>query len=347
MRRKTKTTGDRQYSVDNPVNHALLLGLSFLILISGYGALAGSDAADVPSGATPLWEHIRLLIPGLPYACLAGCLVTVFGAVLLHRMNYMLMIIREKTIMPPLLYILLIGSSAGGFMLTPVLPALLSLMLASYILFTSFHEGADISKAFNIAFLIGLGSLLWTHLLLFMPLFWWGMYSFNILRLRTFLASLMGVGVIYWFMLGWCVVTEDFAPFTLSFSLLIEAGGQAEAVFYPPYIKWANLLLIAFFGIVGAGNIMLIGYDDNLRTRKCLSFLTGTLIFSVILFLAYGMKEEGFSAIACMPIALLTAHFLTSKKSKRKLWLCYVMLMLITLLTFLKSPWIYSLNTAI
>ncbi|MFQ6927819.1 MAG: hypothetical protein ACLRS8_06890 [Parabacteroides merdae] len=46
-------------------------------------------------------------------------------------------------------------------------------------------------------------------------MFWLGMYNFRSLTSRTFIASLLGVATVYWFLLGWCVWQRDFTLFNV------------------------------------------------------------------------------------------------------------------------------------
>lgn len=91
-----------------------------------------------------------------------------------------------------------------------------------YQLFTTYHDPEAREKAYSAALLIGIGSLLWVHLLWFLPLFWLGMYNFRSLTSRTFIASLLGVATVYWFLLGWCVWQRDFTLFNVPFSTLFK-----------------------------------------------------------------------------------------------------------------------------
>ena len=133
------------------------------------------------------------------------------------------MLIREKTLLPFLFYALLTSTNPDFFPLksTSVGVFLFDIgPLSSYLPLIMTPDCTD--KAYNASLIISIGSLLWIHILWFLPLFWLGMYNFRTLNIRTFVASLFGILTVYWFVFGWCVWEWDFTAFTISFHLLIQ-----------------------------------------------------------------------------------------------------------------------------
>jgi hypothetical protein len=334
----------RQYSIDNPVNYALLLSVSFFLWLSGYQASAGYPV-EIEAWSTPLWKFACRVLPNRTATYLAGLLLTVCGAFLIHRANYMLMIIREKTLLPFLLYILLISSNPSFFPLNSTSLGIFCLILSFYQLFTSYHNPGVIQKSFNAAFFIGIGSLLWIHILWFLPLFWWGMYNFKALTPRTFLSSLIGVGLVYWFLLGWCVWRHDYTPFTIPFASLLNVG-LPDGFGALRLIDGIQVLYVAFLAIIAIVNILLHEHDDSLRTRQFLSFLIMFLVASSALFLYKQSSDELLDA-TCMPASILISHFFTVEKGKKRLWLYYILMIPFIVISFMRSSWMSSLNMVI
>ena len=111
------------------------------------------------------------------------------GAFLVHRVNYALMLIREKTLLPFLFYALLTSTNPDFFPLKSTSVGVFCLILALYQLFTSYHDPDATDKAYNASLISSIGSLLWIHILWFLPLFWLRMYNFRTLNIRTFVAA--------------------------------------------------------------------------------------------------------------------------------------------------------------
>jgi len=175
---------------------------------------------------------------------------------------------------------------------------------------------------FNAAFLIGVGSLLCIHILWFIPFLWWAMRYFNILSWRTFLASLMGVGVIYWLLWGWCVWRGDYSPFTVPFAALpdISLFNVARGRFS---LDWVRALFMGLPALLAVINIHLRAHEDGQQARRFLGFLILFVVAGCALALLYEPLCKELLGMTCMPIAILTAHFFAVSRSKQRYWLYY------------------------
>ena len=283
--------------------------------------------------ATPLWNALCAQMPNKLWTYLIGLMLMLGGAFFVHRANYALMLIREKSYLPFLFYTLYISTNPDFFPLKSTSVGVFCLILALYQLFTAYHDPNSVRNAYNAALLIGIGSLLWVYILWFLPLFWLGMYNFRCFTLRTFFASLIGLSTVYWFVLGWCVYTHDFTLFILPFTNLFKI--RFLTMVGIDLIDWAQIILIALLALIASLNILTHEYDDNLRTRQLLAFLIMLLIWSFGQFFLYEQSSEEFLAIGCLPAAILTAHFFTVKRGKYIYGLFHVALLLfITLLIF-------------
>lgn len=281
--------------------------------VSGYFLSVGFPVYGEVS-STPIWNLICNWIPGKAAAYLIGGTLTLAGALLLNRANYVLALIREKTRLPFLFYLLFISTNPDFFPLKPTSLGVFCLILAIYQLFLSYHDPDARDRAFNSAFLIGLGSLLWVHLLWFMPLIWVGMYRFRTLSIRTFAASLIGLSTIYWFLLGWCVIEKDFTPFSIPFSGLFKFNVINISSFSGT--DWISILVVAFLTLCASINIILNDIEDSLRSRQYLSFLIVMAVWSFALFFLYESSSEEFLEMACVPASLLIAHFFAVTKGR-------------------------------
>lgn len=281
--------------------------------------------------ATPLWNAICQVLPGKAFTYGIGMLLMFGGAFLLHRANYILVLIREKTLLPFLFYVLFISTNPDFLPLKSTSLGVFCLILAIYQLFTSYHDPQAKSNAYNAALLIGVGSLLWVHILWFLPLFWMGMYNFRTLNIRTFLASLLGIGTIYWFLFGWCVWFRDFTPFTIPFATLFKIRFLISQEL--GLLDWIGILWMALLTTVSAINIITHEFEDVLRTRQFLSFLIAMSVWAFALYLLYEQVSEEFLETACIPASILIAHFFTVMRGKVIFWTFYSTIVLyITLL---------------
>ena len=198
MARGTTSYYGRRYTIATPMTHLYMLCACIFCWIVGYVDSVGYPVYGEVT-APPLWNALCLVLPGKLFTYLIGFLLMAGGAFLVHRVNYALMLIREKTLLPFLFYALLTSTNPDFFPLKSTSVGVFCLILALYQLFTSYHDPDATDKAYNASLIISIGSLLWIHILWFLPLFWLGMYNFRTLNIRTFVASLFGISTVYCF----------------------------------------------------------------------------------------------------------------------------------------------------
>ena len=273
---------------------------------------------------TPLWYKIcDLLSDKLLTYCIGGALM-LGGAFLLHRTNLVLMLIREKTFLPFVLYTLFISTNIDFFPLKATSLGLFCLIFALYYLFISYHDIYTSENAYKSALLIGAGSLLWIHLLWFIPLFWWGMNKFRCFSFRTFLASVLGLITIYWFLAGWCLYHRDFTLLTTSFSILANFRFASINTFV--ITDWISILTLVLLTLTASVHIITHEMEESLRSRQFLYFLMLMACWSFILFIIYNQTSEEFIQAACIPASILVAHFFAIIRNHRwSLWIFILM----------------------
>lgn len=293
-----------------------LYGLSVLlsILCWGIGYFGNVGFPLLPDAYdTPVWKACGTWIADKETAYFIGLLLMFGAAFLIHRMDYVLGLIREKTIFPFLFFSLFISTNPAFFPLKSTSVGAFCLVLGLYELFRSYHAPELRSFAFNWGFLMGIGSLFWIHILWFVPLFWFGMYHLRSLGIRSFLASVFGLAAVYWCLLGWCVWQKDFTFFTATFPLLV----QFKLVGFTGGIwPWVTVFYSAFLTLLAAINIFTQEYADSLRTRENLSFLVVFTIWASLLYFLYEYASEEFMITACISASVLVAHFFTVRWNK-------------------------------
>jgi len=257
------------------------------------------------------------------------------GGYLLYRFNYALVLIREKTFLPFLLFVLLSSTNPHFFPLKATSVGVFCMVLAVYQLFTSYHDPSSMMNAFKATILIAVGSLLWVHILWFVPLFWIGMYNFRCLSPKTFTGSVLGVVIVYWFVLGWAVWKMDFSVFTIPFTSLLHFD-FAHFNMEERWIDWVVLIYTTILVVIAFINIRTHEHEDSLRSRQFLSFLMLFFVWALILFCVYENSSEEFIHLASMPAAILYAHFFTSRRNRYTFWLFLFTILFYPFLLFIQ-----------
>lgn len=96
MARGTTSYYGRRYTIATPMTHLYMLCACIFCWIVGYVDSVGYPVYGEVT-APPLWNALCLVLPGKLFTYLIGFLLMAGGAFLVHRVNYALMLIREKT----------------------------------------------------------------------------------------------------------------------------------------------------------------------------------------------------------------------------------------------------------
>lgn len=330
MRGSAFYQNSRRYTIATPATQLYMACACIFCWVAGYANSVGYPVYGEMT-APPLWNAICQVLPGKILTYLIGFVLMAGGAFMVHRANYVLVLIREKTWLPLLMYALLTSVNPDFFPLKSTTVGVFCLILALYQLFISYHDTYATDNAYNASLMIGIGSLLWVHILWFIPLFWLGMYNFRSFSLRMFAASLLGVATVYWFVFGWCIWQHDFTPFTIPFASLFKI--RFLMIEGASIVDWINVICVATLTFAASINILTHDHEDSLRSRQFLSFLIIMTIWSFGLFFIYEQSSEEFLEMACVPASILIAHFFTVKRGKYYFWTFHLsVLLLITLL---------------
>lgn len=100
----------RRHTISGPATFACTLMACVACWIVSYLNSVGYPVYGEVT-APPLWNAICQVLPGKAFTYAIGMLLMFGGAFLLHRANYVLVLIREKTLLPFLFYVLFISTN--------------------------------------------------------------------------------------------------------------------------------------------------------------------------------------------------------------------------------------------
>lgn len=323
---------DRGGNRQSPLLLAGIALVSFTSWLVGYIFSIGFPVYGEVSAA-PFWNAFCQILTIKEIAFLTGFLLMLGGAFLLQKSNYELGLIREKTKLPFFLNVFLISTNPDFFPLNPASFGVFFLIVAMSLLFMSYHDKDARSAVFNASLIISLGSLLWIHILWFMPLFWLGMYQFRTLTVRTFLASLIGLSIVYWVLLGWSVLTHDYTPFHIFPSLFKM---QVISFAYTNWINWISILCVVVITLFAIVNVISHDTDDIQRTRQYLYHLSLFGIWAFVLAFVFEHSADEFLQVACIPSSILMAHFFTLVQHRLVRWSLFLVLLVLLVILVLR-----------
>ena len=286
------------------------------------------------SGVSLLWDAIYRILPSdISYLYLMGFFLLCLGAALIQRFISLFVIIKEKTTLPFLLFLLLNSANTGFYPIQPISFALFLLIFSLFELFGSYQNPQAISRMFNVMVYLSAGSLIWPYLLWFIPVFWFGMYKFKIWNAGTVGASLMGLFTTCWFVLGWCVWKHDYTVFTNLVQCITDIRIMIMQESW--LIEWLAPLCVFFFMIILYVQISLLEHENTIRTRHFLSFL---LIFGIVSFalsICYASGFDDFLCVFYLSASIIISYFFSGKYGIIASLLYYLFTALFILILFI------------
>lgn len=163
---------------------------------------------------------------------------------------------------------------------------------------------------------IGIASTVWIQILLFVPVLW-VLTGTNILALslRTFVASIMGILLPYWFISAYYIYMGDITPLVNHVVAIAEFGQPFE--FYNCSINdLLPLGFIALLAITGSIHFLRTSYMDKIRTRMIYEMFITMTIATVVLIILQPQHANIATHMLIISTAPLIGHFLALTSTK-------------------------------
>ena len=284
----------------------------------------------------PLWGILCDFFSNKTIAYVLGLFLFVIPAYVMQRMSDIEMLIRERTRLPFMFFMLLVSTNAGLLPFSEVNIVLICLVFTIYELFNSYQLPEATGKMFNAGVYLGIAGLFIPQILWFIPFLWVGMYQFRSIDVKSFLASLAGVTMIYWLLLAWCTFKQDFSFFiSLFLSVADFKIFSVSALFQYYYIGFAVVLLLfilAFF------HIKMSGLNNSVRVRRMLYFLLNMSVWALIMILLYGDNIDSFLSVLYLPVSVLATYFIENIRYRFR-FILYYSILILCCLTFIIRVW--------
>lgn len=276
---------------------------------------------ETQQNAYPLWEIFSLLcIPGWANRLFSFILYAIVGYFLI-QLNNTFGIIRMRASVQTSVYFLLISVCPSIHILYAGDVAAATFLVALFFLFKSYQQTRSAGNIFHAFAFLGLGSLLFPQLTLFVPIFWIGAHNFQSLHPKSFFASLVGWSVPYWFLLGYAYFHEKMELFYQPFR---ELATFTPIRFDYPLWQLATIGYLFVLFIVSSAHCLVAGYEDKIRTRSYLHFL---IFLSLCIFIYIGLQPAlvvHLLSLLLIGVSILAGHLfvLTNSRSSNIFFIC-------------------------
>lgn len=229
----------------------------------------------------------------------------------------------------------IVMTTAASFLLssTNVGWAQMGLICFFIFLLHAYQDGRAAGWVFYAFAALSLASIPFVHVLYLVPVLWIILCT-NILALslRTFLASLLGLMVPYWFIGAYAIVFQHLDWLGAHFVALAHPG----AVFDLTVLNDHQVLTFIFLMIIaalGSVHFLMFSYQDKIRTRMIYEMFITLSVCCLLLMLVFPALFNGFMALAIVVTAPLIGHFLALTHSRLSNIIFFVIIAAALLLT--------------
>ena len=203
--------------------------------------------------------------------------------------------------------------------------AQLCMVAAFLMLFQTYQTSRCMGRIFYAFAAIGLGSLAFVQMLWYVPVLWLLMATqLQSMNWRTWLASMLGLAMPYWFALVWFLLpfnlsadwTADLSPLADHFALLADISRPSIPT--PPYLLGSILALVLtlVLGAIGITHFWQYSFEDKIRIRLLYGFFTAMTAFTVFLILVQPQHFDVLMRLLTLCACPLIAHVLTFTSSR-------------------------------
>jgi len=231
-----------------------------------------------------------------------------------------------------------------GFQFDSISGAFVCLCIVAFYLcaFRTYQDKESPGWIFYAFFCIGLASILFPLIFIFVPVFWLFMkFQLNSLSWRTFLASLLGLSTPYWFLLPYMLWKADFTLLQSQFSIVNSQFSILNPSFtLHQLLSYAWIVILTMTGIIHFLRHVL---SDKIRTRQfygCFIWMSVLCVIAIPLLPQYYDPLIRLLIVSASP---LIAHFLTLTHT-RITDIAFKVICVVTLLITLFNLWMPSLN---
>lgn len=252
--------------------------------------------------------------------------IVLFVAFLIQQISNSFSLIKVRTKLPALVFILLTGGFTPMHTLHPVYLASILLMLSIYSIFSAFNNPEPVTHFFNAGLFLSIGSLFYFNLVALLPAFF---IAVSVLRrepqFRDYFALFTGFLVPWLFGFSYLFFTDRIPEAITIFgnSILTPLNH-----FSKNYLLLGYAGVIALLTIIGSFKMLQLYDSSKVSTRKYFQVLFILFVFSMLGFALVPAASQEMLIISFIPLAFLIANLFSSISSTFWSELLFSMLLL-------------------
>jgi len=222
--------------------------------------------------------------------------------------------IRIRTRLPAILFVVIIGGFTGLHTLHPVYFAAIFLLLAIFRLFGIFEQSKAYTIVFDVGVLLGVGSLFYINMVVFLPAFIVGLLVLNRdTRWREFVLIIIGFLLPLIFAVSYFFSTGRLIPLLQIFQQSIMEPVNHFRSNIPLQVYLGVLVVLTVMGSI----VMAQQYDTKkVSSRKYFTVFFFVFLFSLGGFVFIPAASHEMLILTAIPVTYLISNFLVFMKSR-------------------------------
>lgn len=290
---------------------------------------------EVESSGGYLWEPISFLFANPYISSLASSIMTAGLAFLAAHINTIHLLIRRKSLLPPAFIVLLFSCHPIFIVMSAEYISALLLLVIINMLFSAYHSEDKQKEAFKVSFILALASMFIPVSIVYYPMLLIALGIMRCFNFKAFIASLLGVFIVYFPAFSYYLLTENMEGFLAPFkSIDLESLGNFSFFSYS-IVQWILLGFSILLMITIISDDYINRHKDKIRVRAYLSSLLISTIFSMLAFVFINITPLIHVYVTMTTAALLFAHFFALAEIKATVILFYIALGFYLIVCFL------------
>jgi len=303
----------RTLKSSGPLNYILFLIIGVLFWLNSlrfpfsYNYFDGENTGILFVPIDKLTSGFQLL------QVLLSLVIVLFIAFLIQQINSRYALIKARTKLPIVVYIIIIGGFISMHTLHPVFFAAIFTLIGIHSLFSVFSNPNPQLDIFNAGLFAAIGTLFYFNLIVLLPAF---LIAISILRRernwREFLILIIGFIIPVMFALTYVFFTDQLNDAFINFQKnLITPVNNLKSNY--PLLGFLGLLV--FLTIVGSIKMMQQYDSSKVSTRKYYLVFFVIFIFTMMSFLFIPATSQEMLVILVLPVTFLISNLFTSIES--------------------------------
>lgn len=163
---------------------------------------------------------------------------------------------------------------------------------------------------------LGISSIVFPHVLLFVPLLWILMaVNVQCFSPRTFLSSILGIIVPYWFVAAWLLYTNNLGLLSAHFLSIVQF--QSPMLLAGVNIhQWLTFAFVFLMAIMGSIHFLAYSYKDSIRIRMIYEMFIVLDACCMVFALLQPQHFNDLLGMAIVVTAPIAGHFLALTQSR-------------------------------